>query len=106
MPMMHGISYSVAVFPLIKNKKEIRDLAKKVQKKLLNNRIASFYDETGSIGKRYRRQDELGTPFCITIDYESLEDQSVTIRYRDTMEQVRLKINKIPDIISRNLISI
>lgn len=98
--------YSVAVFPLIKNKKEIRDLAKEVQKELLNNRIASFYDEAGSIGKRYRRQDELGTPFCITIDYESLEDQSVTIRYRDSMEQERIKIDKITDIISKKLISI
>jgi len=81
-------------------------LAKEVQKKLLNNRIASFYDEAGSIGKRYRRQDELGTPFCITIDYESLEDQSVTIRYRDSMEQERIKIDKITLIISKKLISI
>ncbi|MFU0783346.1 MAG: glycine--tRNA ligase [Thermoanaerobacterium thermosaccharolyticum] len=53
------------------------------------------YDETGSIGKRYRRQDEIGTPFCITYDFDSLNDESVTIRYRDTMQQVRLKINEV-----------
>lgn len=98
--------YSVAVFPLVRNKDEIRDLAKEVQKALLNYRIASFYDESGSIGKRYRRQDELGTPFCITIDYDSLEDDSVTIRYRDSMEQERIKIKAIPDLISKKLITI
>jgi glycyl-tRNA synthetase len=98
--------YSVAVFPLVKNKKEIRDLAKNVQRELLDNRIASFYDEAGSIGKRYRRQDELGTPFCLTIDYESLEDQSVTIRHRDSMKQERIKIKDIPKIISEKLIFI
>jgi len=98
--------YSVAVFPLVRNKDEIRDLAKEVQKTLLNYRIASFYDESGSIGKRYRRQDELGTPFCITIDYDSLEDDSVTIRYRDSMEQERIKIKAIADLISKKFISI
>ena len=50
------------------------------------------YDDTGSIGKRYRRQDEIGTPYCITFDFDSLEDQAVTIRHRDSMEQERIKI--------------
>ena len=54
------------------------------------------YDESGSIGKRYRRQDEIGTPYCVTIDFDTLEDDTVTIRDRDTMEQVRMKINELP----------
>lgn len=59
------------------------------------------FDETGSIGKRYRRQDMIGTPFCITYDFDSLEDQSVTIRYRDTMEQVRLPISEVKDFLMK-----
>ena len=51
------------------------------------------YDESGAIGKRYRRQDEIGTPYCVTIDFDSLEDNSVTIRDRDTMDQVRINID-------------
>nr|HPL01833.1 His/Gly/Thr/Pro-type tRNA ligase C-terminal domain-containing protein [bacterium] len=53
------------------------------------------YDESGSIGKRYRRQDEIGTPFCVTVDYDSLKDKTVTIRDRDTMKQERIKISEI-----------
>ncbi len=53
------------------------------------------YDESGSIGKRYRRQDEIGTPFCITVDFDTLEDGAVTIRHRDSMEQERIKIEEI-----------
>jgi glycyl-tRNA synthetase len=53
------------------------------------------FDETQAIGRRYRRQDELGTPFCVTIDFDSLEDQSVTIRERDTMEQVRVPVAEL-----------
>ena len=53
------------------------------------------YDEAGSIGKRYRRQDEIGTPYCITVDFDTLEDNCVTIRDRDTMEQVRININEL-----------
>jgi glycyl-tRNA synthetase len=76
----------------------------KVHKDLLKYRISSFYDEGGSIGKRYRRQDELGTPYCITIDYESLEDGTVTLRDRDKMEQTRIEISEVPKIIQNNLI--
>jgi glycyl-tRNA synthetase len=68
--------------------------------KLYENLLKSYnceYDETGSIGKRYRRQDEIGTPFCITFDFESLEDQSVTVRDRDTMQQVRIKIDELSE---------
>ena len=53
------------------------------------------YDEAGSIGKRYRRQDEIGTPFCITYDFDSVEDGSVTVRFRDSMEQERVKIDDL-----------
>ena len=94
----------VAVFPLVKNKDEIRDLALKVHQDLTNHLIASFYDESGSIGKRYRRQDELGTPFCITVDYDSLEDNTVTLRERDSMEQIRIEIPNIPKILQEKLI--
>ena len=53
------------------------------------------YDVTGSIGKRYRRQDEIGTPYCVTIDFDTLEDNTVTVRDRDTMEQIRLNIDEL-----------
>ncbi|MHA1758810.1 MAG: glycine--tRNA ligase [Promethearchaeota archaeon] len=86
----------VAVFPLVKNKPKIKNLAIQVHRMLLKNRIESFFDSAGSIGKRYRRQDELGTPYCITIDYESLENNTVTIRDRDTMDQIRVKIEELP----------
>ena len=59
---------------------------------MLSKHFNVEYDDAGSIGKRYRRQDEIGTPFCITYDFESEEDQSVTVRFRDTMEQERVKI--------------
>ena len=94
---------TVAVFPLVRNKENIRNLALNVHNDLLKHRISSFFDTAGSIGKRYRRQDELGTPFCITIDYESLEDNTVTIRERDTMEQKRIEISKVSEIINHKL---
>ncbi len=74
--------------------KKLSGDAMKVYEKLAKNFNCEF-DETGSIGKRYRRQDEIGTPFCVTFDFESLEDQSVTIRFRDSMEQVRIKIDEL-----------
>jgi len=92
---------TVAVFPLVRNKENIRKLALKIHRELLENRIGSFYDAAGSIGKRYRRQDELGTKWCITIDYESLEDNSVTLRDRDSMEQVRISISNLSEIIKK-----
>ena len=61
------------------------------------------YDDAGSIGKRYRRQDEIGTPFCITYDFDSEEDQSVTVRYRDSMEQVRIKIDELEAFLDEKL---
>jgi glycyl-tRNA synthetase len=83
----------VAIFPLMK-KEPLVQLAKEVEKELrpLFNVV---YDESGAIGKRYRRQDEIGTPFCVTIDYDSLEDRTVTVRERDSMQQKRVKIDDL-----------
>ncbi|MHB1314888.1 MAG: glycine--tRNA ligase [Christensenellales bacterium] len=78
-----------AVLPLQKNK--LGDKAKAVHAELCKEFMAD-YDETGSIGKRYRRFDEIGTPYCITVDFETLENETVTVRDRDTMEQIRLPI--------------
>lgn len=80
--------FKAAVFPLTK---KLKDEAGKIYE-MLSEKYMVDYDDAGSIGKRYRRHDEIGTPFCITFDYESLEDQSVTIRHRDTMEQERIAI--------------
>jgi glycyl-tRNA synthetase len=62
-----------------------------------------FYDEKDAVGKRYRRQDAAGTPFCITIDHDTLEDNSVTIRHRDTMEQKRVAISEVKEIIKKEV---
>ena len=62
------------------------------------------YDETQSIGKRYRRQDEVGTPFCVTVDFETLDDQAVTIRDRDTMQQERVSLDKVKGYLAERLI--
>ena len=85
----------VAVLPLSK-KPELNALSDKVYKKLVQSTGWNVeYDETQSIGKRYRRQDEIGTPYCVTIDFESLEDGQVTVRERDSMKQTRVKIDDL-----------
>ena len=83
--------YKVAILPLQKN---ISEKAKEVYANL-SKYFMCDYDEAGSIGKRYRRQDEIGTPYCVTIDFDTLEDNSVTVRDRDTMEQVRISIDEL-----------
>lgn len=83
--------YKAAILPL---SKKLSDKALDVYKKL-SKKFNVDYDEAGSIGKRYRREDEIGTPYCITIDFDTLEDESVTIRDRDTMDQVRVKIDEL-----------
>lgn len=90
--------YKVAVFPLVK-KEGLPDIAKDIVKELRKAGIMTFYDESGSVGRRYRRQDEIGTPWCITVDFDSLKDNTVTIRDRDTMKQERVKINEIIELI-------
>lgn len=88
----------VGIFPLIK-KPELQEIAHKIEKELRED-FSVQYDESGSIGKRYRRLDEAGTPFCITVDFETIEDDNkVTIRYRDDMSQVRIPIEKVGDVI-------
>ena len=77
--------YQVAVLPLSK-KPELNDVAKNLANELRKHWMID-YDETQSIGKRYRRQDEIGTPYCVTVDFESLADKKVTVRDRDTMVQ-------------------
>jgi glycyl-tRNA synthetase len=89
----------VAVFPLLENREELVNKAKEVYNKL-KGKFRCVYDGSGSIGKRYRRQDGIGTPFCITIDYQTLEDDTVTIRFRDSMEQIRVKISEIENKLS------
>jgi glycyl-tRNA synthetase len=86
----------VAVLPLAKNKPEITDLAKKIKHDLQPS-MRAVYDDTGGIGKLYARQDEIGTPFCVTVDHESLVDNAVTVRDRDTWEQERVGINVLSD---------
>jgi glycyl-tRNA synthetase len=84
----------VAVFPLLKNKPELVGKAREVFKSL-QSCWPSFYDQTGAIGRRYRRQDEVGTPFCVTIDFDTLEDDTVTLRHRDSMKQERIAISDL-----------
>jgi glycyl-tRNA synthetase len=83
--------YKVAVLPL---SKKLNDKANQVLA-ILNQRFSVTYDETGSIGKRYRRQDEIGTPYCVTIDFDTLNDNAVTVRDRDTMKQIRMPIAEL-----------
>lgn len=82
-----------AIFPLV-NKDGMPEIARKIESEL-RPFLKVFYDDKGAVGRRYRRQDEAGTPFCITVDTQTLEDQTVTVRQRDSMEQVRIAIDKL-----------
>lgn len=84
---------TVAVLPLVK-KDGIAEFASKLEHELRDD-FSTFYDVSGAIGRRYRRMDEIGTPYCVTVDYQSLEDQTVTLRFRDSMEQVRVAITDL-----------
>ena len=92
--------YKVAVLPL---SKKLSEKADEVYSELLKYFMCD-YDEAGSIGKRYRREDEIGTPYCVTVDFETLEDGCVTIRDRDTMEQIRIKIEDVKAYIEEKLV--
>ena len=92
----------VAVLPLAKNKPEIVAMAKHLKRDLLPA-MRTVYDDTGGIGKLYARQDEIGTPFCVTVDHESLEDNSVTVRDRDTWAQERVKIAELKEYLQKRL---
>jgi glycyl-tRNA synthetase len=92
----------VAVFPLLPNKPELVKVAKKIYEDL-KTCFNVAWDDIGNIGKRYRRQDEIGTPWCLTIDFDTLEDKTVTVRDRDTMKQERIAIDKLKDFFQTNL---
>jgi glycyl-tRNA synthetase len=92
----------VAVLPLAKNKPEIVALARGI-KKQLQPAMRAVYDDTGGIGKLYARQDEIGTPFCVTVDHQSLEDEAVTVRDRDTWEQERVKATELQEYLKKRL---
>ena len=91
----------VAVLPLVRKDGQ-PELAHEVRN-LLRRRMQTEYDEGGSIGRRYRRQDEIGTPWCVTIDHQSLEDRTVTVRDRDTLTQDRVAIDELPDVLAGKL---
>ena len=92
---------TIAVFPLLKNKPELvkkaREVFDSLRSALRDTRYTLAWDDNGNIGKRYRRQDEIGTPFCITVDFDSLEKGDVTVRDRDTGKQERVKISELTD---------
>jgi glycyl-tRNA synthetase len=88
----------VAVFPLM-NRDGLDTIATEITRTLKIRGVLAEYDDSGAIGRRYRRQDEIGTPFAITIDYQTKDDRSVTVRDRDSMKQVRIAIEKIPETI-------
>ena len=92
----------VAVLPLAKNKPEIVEMARRI-KKDLQPFMRAVYDDTGGIGKLYARQDEIGTPFCVTIDHESLEDEAVTVRDRDSWAQERIKVSELKEYLQKQL---
>jgi len=92
----------VAVLPLLRNRPEIVELARKLAQDLKKSFI-TVYDDTGAIGKLYRRQDEVGTLYCLTVDVQSLEDKQVTVRFRDTMQQERIGIDKIKQYLAEKL---
>ena len=92
----------VAILPLKKNKDEIVNIARKI-KKDLSGSMRAVYDDTGSIGKLYARQDEIGTPFCVTVDFDSLDNNTVTVRDRDTWEQERVNAEQLKTYLLKRL---
>lgn len=92
----------VAVFPLVKNKPHLVEKARSVFDDL-QKRHNCFWDQTGAIGRRYRRQDEVGTPFGVTVDFDTLEDDTVTLRHRDSMKQERIPISELKERLAREL---
>ncbi|MFN0200150.1 MAG: His/Gly/Thr/Pro-type tRNA ligase C-terminal domain-containing protein, partial [Bacteroidia bacterium] len=93
--------YKVAVLPLVR-KDGLPDIAREIMKDLMYDCLCT-YDEKDAVGRRYRRQDAIGTPYCITVDYETKDDNCVTIRERDTMKQERVPIAKVREIVQAKL---
>ncbi len=98
----HLAPIKVAVFPLLKNKPELVAKAREIYDELKQKMMCEF-DDNGNVGKRYRRQDEIGTPYCVTVDFQSLEDVMVTVRDRDTMEQERIAIKDLNEYFASKL---
>jgi len=94
--------YQVAVFPLLANKPALISQAKALYD-VLKIKYHVAWDDIGNIGKRYRRQDEVGTPWCVTVDFDTLKDKTVTVRDRDTMKQIRLSLDKLQDYFENEL---
>jgi len=94
--------YKVAVFPLLANKEKLVARAREIYNELKKD-FHVYWDDRGNIGKRYRCQDEIGTPFCVTVDFDSLEKDDVTIRDRDTMKQERVKIKELTEYLDKKL---
>ncbi|HIQ38515.1 MAG TPA: glycine--tRNA ligase, partial [Methanothermococcus okinawensis] len=92
----------VGVFPLV-NRDRMPEIAMRIKETLRKEGIIAQYDDRGAIGRRYMRMDEIGTPFCITVDGQTLEDGTVTVRYRNTREQERVKIEEVVDYIKSML---
>ena len=91
--------YKVAILPLVN---KLQKYSLKIFNNIISNNVSAIFDTSGSIGKRYRRQDAIGTPYCVTFDYDSLNDKCVTIRNRDTMKQERIKIINIIEYLNKN----
>ena len=90
----------IAVFPLLKNKPSLVEKAREVYKMLKSEFGAVVFDDNGNIGKRYRRQDEIGTVTAVTVDFETLDNDTVTLRDRDSGKQIRVKISRLAEIVS------
>ena len=102
----HLAPVKVAVFPLKRTDDRLASTARDIRKSLQSGgRIRTVYDDTGAIGKLYRRQDEIGTPLCVTVDFQTIEDQAVTVRDRDTMAQDRVAIGELKDYVEEKLAS-
>jgi glycyl-tRNA synthetase len=95
--------YKVAVSPLLKNKPELFEKAQEVYKFMKKEIGMVMWDDNGNIGKRYRRQDEIGTPYCITIDFDTLKDETITLRDRDTTKQDRLSVKAALELIKSSI---
>ena len=90
------------VLPIVRKPPDLLDMARDIHQQL-KREFMSFYDESGTIGRRYRRQDEIGTPYCVTIDFDSLGDQAATVRHQDAMTQERVAISEVADYLAVRL---
>ena len=91
----HLAPVKVAISPLVRNKPELVERAREIYERFKKAHGAVMWDDNGNIGKRYRRQDEIGTPYCVVVDFQTLEDGTVTVRDRDTTEQRRLSVDDV-----------